>query len=367
MDPKITNISIDDEMFKFTLGGVNVSLANSLRRTILNDIPTTVIYTENYKDNQCIIDINTTRLHNEIIKHRVSCIPIHIKELDILPNNYLLELDMKNDSENIIIVTTEHFKIKNKKNGNYLTDNEKRKIFPPCPKTNMYIDLARLRPGNGPTVPGEHLKLTADFSVHCAKENSMFNVVSTCSYGNTVDTSKVQDIWNEYEKQLESEQQSKKSIEIQKKNFYLLDAQRYYIDDSFDFCIQTVGVYENKEIVKTACKVLIEKLENMIINIDADIIPIRPGEVTMPNCYDIILENEDYTIGKMLEFILYDTYYENEKTLSFCGFKKFHPHDEESIIRLAYHKNGDKSMVRNYLTNACTKCKELYTRIYKML
>ena len=80
----------------------------------------------------------------------------------------------------------------------------------------------------------------------------------------------------------------------------------------------------------------------MVTNIDADIIPIRPGEVTMSNCYDIILENEDYTIGKMLEFILYDTYYENEKTLSFCGFKKFHPHDEESIIRLAYHKNGDK-------------------------
>ena len=153
---------------------------------------------------------------------------------------------------------------------------------------------------------------------------------------------------------------------VNRRRILLLNLTKKLFLDIIDFCIQTVGVYENKEIVKKACKVLIEKLENMIINIDADIIPIRPGEVTMPNCYDIILENEDYTIGKMLEFILYDTYYENEKTLSFCGFKKFHPHDEESIIRLAYHKNGDKSMVRNYLTNACTKGKELYTRIYKM-
>ena len=71
MDPKITNISVDDEMFKFTLSGVNVSLANTIRRTILNDIPTTVIYTETYKDNQCNIEINTTRLHNEIIKQRM--------------------------------------------------------------------------------------------------------------------------------------------------------------------------------------------------------------------------------------------------------------------------------------------------------
>lgn len=366
MDPKITNISVDDEIFKFTLSGVNVSLANSLRRTILNDIPTTVIYTETYKDNQCNIEINTSRLHNEIIKQRMSSIPVHINELDLLPNNYLLELDVKNDSDNIIIVTTEDIKIKNKKNGNYLTDNEKRKIFPPCSKSNMYIDLLRLRPGNGPTVVGEQIKLTAEFSVHCAKENSMFNVVSTCSYGNTVDSIKANDIWNEYEKKLQSEQQTKKSIEMQKKNFYLLDAQRYYLDDSFDFCVQTIGVYENKDIIKKACKVLIEKLETMITNIDADIIPIRPGEVTMPNCYDIILENEDYTIGKMLEFILYDTYYQGDKQLSFCGFKKFHPHDEESIIRVAYHKNGDKSLVRNNLTAACNKGKEIYTKIYKM-
>ena len=281
-----------------------------------------------------------------------------------MPNNYLLlELDVKNNSENIRIVATEDFKIKNKKNGNYLTENEKED-FPPSSKSNMYIDLARLRPGNGNTVPGEQLKLTAEFSVHCAKENSMFNVVSTCSYGNTVDNVKVQNIWSEHEKRLESEQQTKANIEMQKKEFYLLDAQRYYIEDSFDFCIQTVGVYENKAItIKKACKVLIEKLETMITNIDADIIPIRPGEVTMTNCYDIILENEDYTMGKMLEFILYDTYYEKDKVLSFCGFKKFHPHDEESIIRLAYLKNADKSLIRNNLTVLVIKEKK-FIRVF---
>ena len=119
---------------------------------------------------------------------------------------------------------------------------------------------------------------------------------------------------------------------MQKKNFYLLDAQRYYLEDSFDFCIESVGVFENKEIVKMGCQVLIDKLETMIVNIEADIIPIRPSEVTMENSYDVILENEDYTLGKMLEYVLYTSYFENEKILSFCGFKKFHPHDEESII-----------------------------------
>ena len=71
------------------------------------------MYTETYKDNQCI-DINTTRLHNEIIKQRISCIPVHIK-LDVLPNNYIMELDVKNETESIGIVTTQDLKLKTKK------------------------------------------------------------------------------------------------------------------------------------------------------------------------------------------------------------------------------------------------------------
>ena len=114
------------------------------------------------------------------------------------------------------------------------------------------------------------------------------------------------------------------------------------------------------------CQVLMEKLDTMIVNIEADIIPIRPSEVTMENSYDIVLENEDYTMGKMLEYILYTTYYENEKILSYCGFKKFHPHDEESIIRLAYNKKSDKNTLRNHLSEACKKGKEIYTIINKM-
>ena len=62
MEPAISNISVEEDLFKFTLSGLNVSLANALRRTILNDIPITVIHTETYKDNQCNIEINNTTI-----------------------------------------------------------------------------------------------------------------------------------------------------------------------------------------------------------------------------------------------------------------------------------------------------------------
>ena len=97
MNPTLSNISEDGDIYKFTLSGINVSLANAIRRTILSDIPTVVCYTDTSVDGQCSIPINTTRLHNEILKQRLSCIPIHSAELDTLPGNYILELDIQNE------------------------------------------------------------------------------------------------------------------------------------------------------------------------------------------------------------------------------------------------------------------------------
>ena len=69
--PTLSNIITEDEVYKFTLGNVNVSLANAIRRTILSDIPTLAFYTENNKENQCKIEINTSRMHNELMEHLV--------------------------------------------------------------------------------------------------------------------------------------------------------------------------------------------------------------------------------------------------------------------------------------------------------
>jgi DNA-directed RNA polymerase alpha subunit len=366
MNPNISNISEEGDVYKFTLSGMNVSLANAIRRTILSDIPINVIKTDNYLDNQCNITINNTRLHNEILKQRISCIPIHIKELDLLPDKYILEVDVENNGSNTIYVTTEDFKIRNKNNDNYLTIEETRKIFPPCQKTNSFIDFARLRPKISSTIPGEHIKLTAEFSVGTAKDNSMYNVVSKCSYGNTLDPLKISEFWEQYEQKLLTEKMTKEEIEFQKKNFYLLDAQRHFILDSFDFVIQTIGIYDNIEIVKKSCIIIQNKLIELIKAVDSDTIPINYSETTMDYCFDIILENEDYTIGKVLEYLLYEKYYLTDKVFSFCGFKKFHPHNTDSVIRVAYVSANDKNMVKQHLRLVCIDASEIFKRIYEL-
>lgn len=362
MNPIISKISHDGELYKFTLSGINVSLANAIRRTIISDIPILAFDAENKE--HCTIEKNTGRLHNEILKHRLCCIPIHMNELDVLPGNYRMELDVINESDNLIYVTSEDFKIKNKATGNYLTTDETRKIFPSSIKTNMFIDFARLRPKIGPTIPGEHIKLSCEFTVKTAKESSTYNVVSKCAYGNTVDAIKAKSVWEELEQQMRADGSTNDEIAFKKKNYYLLDAQRSFLNDSFDFTIQSVGVYDNKDIVKKACVVLQNKLVEFVQNIDSDVVPIVVSETTIDNCYDVILESEDYTLGKALEYILYEKYYNGDKILSFCGFKKFHPHNDDSTLRLAFLKPADKRIVGQYLKNAAIDAKEVFKTVY---
>lgn len=366
MNPSLSKISEEDDIYRFTLSGVNVSFANSIRRTILSNIPLNVIQTEHYDTNDCTIHVNTARLHNEILKQRLSSIPIHMKDLDVLPGKYSLEIDVKNDGDAIEYITTEQFRIKNKTTGDYLTENEVRKIFPPNSKTGYFIDFARLRPKISEAIPGERISLSAEFSVGTSQMNSMFNVVSNCSYAFTPDATKAADKWEEQEAKLRSEEASADEIAFQKENYRLLDAQRQYVENSFDFVVKTIGIYENTELVKKACAILQNKFVDLIQAIDSDAVVIVNSETTMESCFDIILENEDYTIGKVLEYMLYETYYQGDKTLSYCGFKKMHPHNTDSIVRIAFEEKSDKSMVRQYLRSVSVDAQEIFKKIYNM-
>ena len=56
---------------------------------------------------------------------------------------------------------------------------------------------------------------------------------------------------------------------------------------------------------------------------------------TLENAYIITLQNEDYTIGKIIEYFLYNKYFVDEKTLTYVGFLKKHPHDDNSFIKIS--------------------------------
>jgi len=339
MSINVTNLQEKNNILTFTISNINVCYANSIRRIILSHIPC-VVFKCKHEDNKLDIIKNTSRFNNEIIKQRLGCIPIFMnafdKELNV--DDYIVELDVTNTTNNIIYVTSKDFKIKNVTNDKYLSHDVIYTIFPPDTISGDYIDIIRLRPLLGEKT-GESIKLIAKLSIDKAVNDGMYNVVSTCSYGNTVDAIAADEEWTNREQQLKS--YTKNEIKKIKTDYYALTAKRFYKKNSFNYIIETLGIYNNFEIVKYACSILIDKLLKFDERFKSNDDYIKESEILSENSYDLILENEDYTIGKIIEYNLYQKYFDKE-IITYIGFLKKHPHDDYSIIRVVF-----KDIIKN--------------------
>lgn len=352
--PRIVSKTDENGQLKFTIDRINVSLANALRRIILADIPTLVFRTFPYAECKASITANTSRIHNEIVKQRLSCIPIHITDQDFPYKEYVVEVDVIADGSEIRYVTTKDFKIKNKTNGKYLTDIKVHEIFPPNAITGDYIEFMRLMPKTSEYGEGEQLTFTCDLDFGTAKEDGAYNVVCTCAYNMTVDPSKMDEAWRIKEAEFVKDGIVIGSAEMiaQRKNWSLLDAQRLTKDDSFDFVVETVGVYSNADIVSKAAQIMINKCLKFIEDIESGENHIIPTVSTIQNGYDIELKGEDYTLGKVIEFFLHDKHYAEDQTITYCAFRKVHPHNPDSMIRVGFAETVgvDEGIVGGYIT-----------------
>ena len=137
--PIIVNCTENANMLQFQVDNIDTSIINALRRTILMDIPCFVFRTFPDDENQTVINKNTCRFHNEILKQRLGCIPIYIKDLDTPVEDLRVIIKVQNDTDSIKYVTTADFQIKSLKTGKFLKDSEVCSIFPPCTSPSPWI------------------------------------------------------------------------------------------------------------------------------------------------------------------------------------------------------------------------------------
>lgn len=357
---QLDNIEASNDVLTFNVKNINVSLINAIRRIVLSEIPTVVFRTMPYEKSLVNITKNTTRLNNEIIKQRLSCIPIHISDLSIPLDKYVVELDVKNNTNEMVYVTTRDFKIKDTESDKYLIDKEVQRIFPKNELTNEHILLARLRPQLNEDIPGEELAFNAKMVISNAKEDSGFNVVSTCSYEFLKDVSRVQAEWSKKEKELRNAGVNEDDIDFEKSNWMIHDAKRITYNDQFRFIIETIGVFDNKSILHKACDIINSKIQSVIDDCNNQTLEITSGETLMKS-FNIILHNEDYTLGKCIEYGLNEMYYKQNSVLGFVGFRKKHPHDSYSIINIAFKDEGtDKETIYPIVKHVCETVKEVF-------
>jgi len=385
-----------DTTLTFTLNNCDVSIANAVRRIILSDINQYVFRTFPHSENRAEFSINTTRLHNEILKQRLGCIPIHhLHTIDGFGNeykDYVVEVAVKNDTDTIRYVTTEDFKVKKiksfeKKTGSsddsdvvyeYLPEAVTRKIFPPDAISGEYIEFARLLPkSSSNSNDGEAIAFTCTIEIANAKLDGMYNVAHTCAYNCTPDAKEIDKQWSLKEKALKVGFESASSssspaliseaIANAKKNWELLDAQRIFVQNSFDFTIETVGVYTNAQLVTKACDVMIKKCEKLLSDLEhASAIEPAHELTTMKHSFKINLIGEDYTLGKVVEYFIFSNYYnKSDGIVSFCGFKKPHPHSLDSFIIVSFKNDIELSKVQEHVSKVVMQSISVFKSLFE--
>jgi hypothetical protein len=388
MNPQITRITDVGDDLVWTLQGVSHSFANAIRRTILSQIDRLVI------DNIVIEENTSAQFHNEILKERIRAVPVYLalddEAMHQFAQTHVLELDLTNQTNEKIYATTEHFVVRNTTTGKVLDPTELKTLFRPY-QSFYYIDLMRLLPGKGESIQGERIRLKAQFGVCRAEENSCYSVVSKCAFHNTVDEVRAKEALHELEEKLRAEGVAPEIISVRRRDFDALDKYRIFLPNSFDFVVRSIGIYDNRDLVVRACKVLQRRFEKLKTDIGKDEVMIQPANhvgshppSSMEHALDVVLKpgntggriqglmgpedlNESldfHSVGYLLDHLLFQDLVEQKAAAAYVGYAKFHPHSKEGVIRVAFRRGeGIDAQLKQAIIQACNQAQQVFTKV----
>lgn len=327
------NINNSDNNFK-------ISLSNALRRTIINDINLYAI-----DSNKVEIIENNGTIDNELLKSRLSLIPINNELIDINYDNIIISCSIKNSEDSIINIYPKDFNIVERDEA---TDIEKKiEILDIFKNGYDNILFAKLK-------PNQSINFLAKLSSNNAHHGgAVYIPTSVCIYTFKVDENKCNEL-------------TKDMNEIEKKSFSTLERKRHYEltnklePNTFEFKIESVGQYSNMNILKRGIDRLSDRLirfNNNIISDNSDVIEFKNYEGNI-NAIDLILKNENDTLGNLI------SQYLSEENIFFCGYYVQHPLIEELIIRISI---SNKNISNNNEKNVKQLINKVVNKILKHL
>ena len=327
----------------FTLSnkdGLDVSIVNSIRRTIINELPIVGFETEN--ESNVYFAKNNTVLHNEYLEHRIGMIPLYINPEKYKPKSLLFVLNIKNNTGEQVEVTTDNFEIyrirkeapefdikdlevetfKQVYDGEPLDQQEKNKILNPFKFRDelKYITITYLKSENVTGDDHEELVMFAIPSINIGKSNSRFNGVSQVAYSYSIDPEKAA-----VERTARGKENEKAFDNLDIQRFYKMDAHdRPY---SYDFKIESQCYLSNMACFQKGIDILIENMKALQTRInEEDTVLIKDSE-DIANATDIIIQDEDDTLGNPIHKIIVQDFIEitKKKRVNFCSYVRPHP------------------------------------------
>jgi len=377
---RFENLRYEDKRYlKFQIVNTHVSYVNTLRRVGISEVKSVGFRAEILKDGSTSdvkIESNTTPMSNEMLAHRIGLIPVHANPSTWDPEKYVFKCDIKNNSLDFLDVKVSDIDVFEKKDSE-LIKVPNVQFFHPDPITRDTALIAVLKPKVGSQAL-EQLSFSAKATVGVGRENSRFNPTSQFAYSYTrdEDPDKVNEIFIEWldrhkkvnSSDLESDPDRKAEFE---REFNTMEVNRCYKKNdkgepySFDFTIESVGVYSPYDIVKEAIKVCEEKCFTYA-GLDKGTLPdnikIQPTKKESKG-YDIYFQHEDHTLGNLLttwlDENLLDPLSVKPDAIRFCGYCVPHPLRDEMLITILC---DNEDTCRKVLATAASNLSKMFAQ-----
>lgn len=406
--PKISNVQVINKELTFTISGDNnygfdKSLINAIRRILLTEIPTVgfKLY-DNGENNDINMIINNSSLHNEMLLHRISLVPLYINPENFM-KNYLFECKVIHDTaEPFKFITTDDINIYplnsslserlEKYNDeskemtkedekllldqlnvlsidNYdlkkpLSQKDKEDIFRPFEFRGVknHCLITELKTTNTENIHQE-LHFYGSPSIGYGYEDAKFQAVSQSTYSFTINKDLVESVLDE---KIKVEEIDKNDIETYRNKFLLSESERYFYRDNYgepncyNFSLKSNHYYDEEILFMKSIKILLEKCENFKLQLieflkenDSNISFIKRKEYV----YLFEVLNESHTLGNLVQSHIVRRCINNTTIVNNFSYKKPHPLEDKIYFILSVNpknkfiqKNDELVIKQNIIT-----------------
>lgn len=392
-DPSVPNTAT------FVLTPTTSTIANTLRRCILTETRSVSFRADLTDAMNPGVEIrkNTSVIFNEMLAHRLTLLPLGVVDIDSFdPTRYECVIQVKNESTGPVSsdtmrhVTASDFIVREKQADGTVTILDPvatSKLFPRNPITNDSSLLVSLQPHWNTTQPPEEydIDLTAYPVIGRGRDFMGFCPVSQCTFANTPDEDPVrqEQFFNEWllaYKQKQIPDPSKLTDDERaalKAEWATMAIQRCFKvgadgqPNSFTFTVESVGIRPVKDIVAEGIQAAIDLVTPYT---DTKKTMTELGMSTQKvdsrmNGINVIFNDQDHTLGNLLQTIITETYLDIESATSpitFAGYKIKHPLYRVMTLTLGLRDGATgkpEDIAREVVTNAAVRAKAVFEQM----
>lgn len=373
-------LSADGKQLFFEIDDVHVSVVNALRRSILSDVPTAAFRFDPSMPqnvNGILINKNSSPIHNEMLGHRLSIVPIHFDEegLRLFSDDEArlkFIINVQNDSSDTIDVTTKDIQVIDSHTGEPVATVIRNRLFPSDPLTGDHILLTKLPPSSPMSDLKSEIDIECKASIGTGIEHARWCPVSVCFFTNALDDDAADEF---YSKLPESKPSRAQFDSLQAKRFYKKN--EFGVANSFEFHLESECGLGAVTLVNEGLRALQNRVRNLraaiegrdatkvLIVSSSDVAKAKNDSTSMAHIssigdsdegmFDIIVSHEDHTVGNLVQSLLFEKNFRSREMQEaiYIGYHQPHPLEHCIVFRIRLQESSPSAieayMVRGLL------------------